>query len=73
MDFPHEDLSPVKRAFNTAANAAAGERKPRRTRSGTLRMCREPRTTCTSMLDSRYSETGMNCLIQLPKLPGLRL
>ena len=61
-------VNPILQLINMVVNEAAGERKPEF--SGTLRIF-EPRTT-TNMF-SRYSETGMNCLIQFPKLPGLRL
>jgi hypothetical protein len=48
-------------------------RNRRRTLRGTLRIFCELKTKVAAILSSRHSLTGMNCLIQAPKLPGFRL
>jgi hypothetical protein len=55
------------------ANEAAGEQKPEAYPPGYVEDFCEPRTKLAAIFSSRYSLTGMNCLIQLPNPPGLRL
>jgi hypothetical protein len=59
--------------LKTAANEAAGEKEPQAYPLGYVEDCFEPRTKLAGVFSIRYSETGMNCLTQAPKLPGLRL
>jgi len=40
---------------------------------GYVEDCFEPRTKLAGVFSIRYSETGMNCRIHAPKLPGFRL
>ena len=61
------------RMLKTATSKAAGERQPEAYPSGYVEDCFEPRTTLAGVFSIRYSETGMNCLIHAPKLPGFRL
>ena len=59
--------------LKTSANKAADEKQPQAYPLGYVEDCFEARTKLAGVFSIRYSETGMNCLIQLPKLPGLRL
>ena len=59
--------------LKTATNKAAGETQPEAYPPGYVEDCFEPRTTWVGVFSIRYSETGMNCLIHAPKLPGFRL
>jgi hypothetical protein len=76
------------RMLKTAASKAAGEKEPQAYPLGYVEDCFEPRTKLgnwrvlarlgwagdnVGIFSSRYSETGMNCLIHAPKLPGFRL
>jgi hypothetical protein len=56
-----------------AANEAADEQKPGTYPPGYVEDGFEPKTKLAGVFSIRYSETGMNCLIHAPKLPGLRL
>ena len=72
----HECRDLSARALKTAANAAAGEKKPEAYPPGTLRIFRAENKVGRRFQRppfGRYSETGINCRIQFPKLPGLRL
>ena len=59
--------------LKTAANKAAGKRQPQAYPMGYVEDWIEPRTQFAGVFSIRYSETGMNCRIHAPKLPGLRL
>ena len=59
--------------LKTAANKAAGESQPQAYPLGYVEDWIEPRTPFADVFGIRYSDTGMNCRIQAPKLPGLRL
>lgn len=59
--------------LKTAANKTAGEKEPQAYPTGYVEDCFEPGTTLPGDFSIRYSETGMNCLIHAPKLPGFRL
>ena len=61
------------RMLKTAANKAAGERQPQAYPLGYVEDWIEPRTQFAVVFSIRYSETGMNCRTQAPKLPGFRL
>jgi len=61
------------RMLKTAASKAAGEKEPQAYPLGYVEDCFEPRTKLAGVFSIRYSETGMNCLIHAPKLPGFRL
>ena len=55
MDFPHEKIVSVKRAFKTAANAAAGEKKPEAYPLGYVEDFFEPRTKLAGVFSARHS------------------
>jgi hypothetical protein len=59
--------------LKTTANKAAGEKEPQAYPLRYVEDCFESRTKLAGVFSIRYSETGMNCLIQAPKLPGFRL
>jgi hypothetical protein len=59
--------------LKTAANKAAGEKERQSYPLGYVEDCFEPRTKLAGAISIRYWETGMNCLIHAPKLPGFRL
>ena len=61
------------RMLKMAANKAAGEKEPQAYPLGYVEDCFEPRTKLAGVFSIRYSETGMNCRIHAPKLPGFRL
>jgi hypothetical protein len=56
-----------------AANEAAGEQKPEAYPPGYVEDFLRIENEVAAIFSSRYSETGMNCLIHAPKLPGFRL
>ncbi len=66
-------MATLMRMLKTAANEAADEKQPQAYPLGYVEACFEVRTKLPGVFSIRYSETGMNCLIQAPKLPGLRL
>lgn len=59
--------------LKTSVNKAADETQPQAYPLGYVEDCFEARTTLPGVFSIRYSETGMNCLIHAPKLPGFRL
>ena len=74
--------------LKTAATKAAGEKEPQAYPRGYVEDCFEPRTKpwdqrvsaregwageTVGVFSISYSDTGINCLIQAPKLPGFRL
>jgi len=61
------------RLLKQPASKAAGEKQPEAYPLGYVEDCFEPRTKLAGVFSIRYSETGMNCLIHAPKLPGFRL
>ena len=52
---------------------AACEKQPKAYPLVYVEDCFEPRTKLAGVFSIRYSETGMNCRIHAPKLPGFRL
>jgi hypothetical protein len=56
-----------------AANEAADEQKPEAYPLGYVEEIWGVKNEAGGHFRRRYSETGMNCLIHAPKLPGLRL
>ncbi len=75
------------RLLKQLASKAAGEKQPEAYPShpptpscqsssfpmGYVEDCFEARTQLAGVFSIRYSETGMNCRIHAPKLPGFRL
>jgi hypothetical protein len=61
------------RMLKTWANKAADEKQPQAYPLGYVEDCFEARTQLAGVFSIRYSETGMNCRIHAPKLPGFRL
>ena len=59
--------------LKTSASKAADEKQPQAYPLGYVEDCFEARTKLAGVFSIRYSETGMNCLIHAPKLPGFRL
>jgi len=57
----------------TSVNKAADEKQPQAYPLGYVEDCFEARTKLPGVFSIRYSETGMNCRIHAPKLPGFRL
>jgi hypothetical protein len=61
------------RMVKTSVNKAADEKQPQAYPLGDVEDCFEARTKLPGVFSIRYSETGMNCRIHAPKLPGFRL
>ena len=66
-------MQAFERMLKTSVNKAAGKKEPQTYPLWYVEDCFEPRTTLAGVFSIRYSETGMNCLIHAPKLPGFRL
>jgi hypothetical protein len=66
-------MATLMRMLKTAANEAAGEKEPQTYPLRYVEDCFEPRTKLPGVFSIRYSETGINCRIHAPKLPGFRL
>jgi hypothetical protein len=66
-------MATLMRMLKTAANEAADEKQPQAYPLGYVEDCFEARTKLPGVFSIRYSETGMNCRIHAPKLPGFRL
>ena len=59
--------------LKTLASKAADEKQPQAYPLGYGEDCFEARTKLAGVFSICYSETGMNCRIHAPKLPGFRL